>query len=146
METFSALLALCAGNSPVPGEFPTQRLVTRSFDVFFDLRLNKRLSKHSWGCGFETLSWSLWRHHNVDACRKFGRAIEALKYELLCCMQYRVKFYRDISRVYNIVNRIPKPNNCAIRDKLIPEVAVMTNYGTASENKAGVMTTLHFLK
>ena len=36
METFSALLAICAGNSPVPGEFPTQRPVTRSFDVFFD--------------------------------------------------------------------------------------------------------------
>ena len=35
METFSALLAICAGNSPVPGEFPTQRPVTRSFDVFF---------------------------------------------------------------------------------------------------------------
>ena len=45
METFSALVAICAGNSPVPGEFPTQRPVTRSFDVFFDLRLNKRLSK-----------------------------------------------------------------------------------------------------
>ena len=45
METFSALLALCAGNSPVTGEFPTQRPVTRSFDVFYDLRLNKRLSK-----------------------------------------------------------------------------------------------------
>ena len=43
METFSALLAICAGNSLVPGEFPTQRPVTRSFDVFFDLRLNKRL-------------------------------------------------------------------------------------------------------
>ena len=47
METFSALLAICAGNSPVPGEFPIQRPVTRSFDVFFDLRLNKRLSKQS---------------------------------------------------------------------------------------------------
>ena len=45
METFSALLAFCAGNSPVPGEFPTQRPVTQSFDVFFDLRLNKLLSK-----------------------------------------------------------------------------------------------------
>ena len=41
MEAFSALLALCAGNSPVTGEFPAQRSVTRSFDVFFDLRLNK---------------------------------------------------------------------------------------------------------
>ena len=47
METFSALLALCAWNSPVTGEFHTQRPVTRSFDVFFDLRLNKLLSKQS---------------------------------------------------------------------------------------------------
>ena len=54
METFSALLAICAGNSPVPGEFPAQRPVTRSFDVFFDLRLNKRLSIQSWGWWFET--------------------------------------------------------------------------------------------
>ena len=45
METFSASLAICAGNSPVPGEFPAQRPVTRSFDVFFDLCLNKRLRK-----------------------------------------------------------------------------------------------------
>ena len=47
------------------GEFPTQRPMTRSFDVFFDLRLNKRLSKQPWGWWFETLSWSLWRHCNV---------------------------------------------------------------------------------
>ena len=65
METFSALLVICAVNSPVPGEFPAQRLVTRSFDVFFDLRLNKRLSKQSWGWWFETLSRSLWCHRNV---------------------------------------------------------------------------------
>ena len=39
METFSALLALCTENSPVTGEFPAQRPVTQSFDVFFDLRL-----------------------------------------------------------------------------------------------------------
>ena len=65
METFSALLAICAGNSPVPGEFPTQRPVTRSFDVFCDLRLNKRLSKQWWGCWFETPSRPLWRNRNV---------------------------------------------------------------------------------
>ena len=41
METFSALLVVCEGHSPVTGEFPSQRPVTRSFDVFFDLRLNK---------------------------------------------------------------------------------------------------------
>ena len=55
---------LC-GEFTGPGEFPTQRPVTRSFDVFFDLRLNKRLSKQTWGWWFETLSWSLWRHCNV---------------------------------------------------------------------------------
>ena len=64
MEAFSALLALCEGNSPVTGEFPTQRPVTRSFDVFFDLGLNKRLSKQSWGWWYETPSRSLWRHCN----------------------------------------------------------------------------------
>ena len=64
METFSALLAICAGNSPVPSEFPTQRPVTRSFDIFFDLRLNKRLSKQRWGWWFETLSRPLWRRRN----------------------------------------------------------------------------------
>ena len=47
METFSASLAICAGNSPVPGEFPAQWPVSQSFDVFFHLRLNKRLSKQS---------------------------------------------------------------------------------------------------
>ena len=65
METFSALLALCVGNSPVTGEFPTQRPVTRSFDVFFDLRLNTRLSKQWWCWWFETPSRSLWRHFNA---------------------------------------------------------------------------------
>ena len=46
METFSALLALCAGNSSVTGEFPSQGPVTRSFAVIFDLCLTKRLSKN----------------------------------------------------------------------------------------------------
>ena len=64
MEPFSALQALCAGNSTVTGEFPTQRPVTRSFDVFFDMRPNKRLSKQSLGWWFETSSCSLWRQCN----------------------------------------------------------------------------------
>ena len=62
METFSMLLAICAGNSPVTGEFPTQRPVTQSFDVLFDLRLNKRLSKQWWGWWFEMPSCPLWCH------------------------------------------------------------------------------------
>ena len=64
METFSALLAFCAGNSPVIGEFPAHWPVTRSFDVFFHLCLNKLLSKQSWGWWFETPSRSLRRHCN----------------------------------------------------------------------------------
>ena len=81
METFSALLAICAGNSQVPGEFPAQRPVTRSFDVFFDLRLNKQwvnngeagdLRRYRVHCDvtvinewwFETLSRPLWRQCN----------------------------------------------------------------------------------
>ena len=65
MEIVSTLLALFAENSPVTGEFPARRPVTRSFDVFFDLSLNKRLSKQSWGWWFETISCSLWRHSNA---------------------------------------------------------------------------------
>ena len=68
MKTFSALLAICAGNSPVTGEFHAQRPVTRSFGVFFDLRPNERLGKQSWGWWFETPPRPLWRHCNVK-CR-----------------------------------------------------------------------------
>ena len=79
METFSALLAICAGNSPVPGKFPSQRPVTRSFDGFVDLRLNKRLSKQSWGWWFETLSYPLWRHCNAQSTTDINRGNLELK-------------------------------------------------------------------
>ena len=55
---------LC-GNSPATGEFPSQRPVTRSFAVFFDLRLNKELSTQSICRWFKTPSRSLWRQCNV---------------------------------------------------------------------------------
>ena len=61
MEKKSTLLAFCVGNSPVTGEIPAQR---RSFDVFFDKRLNKRLSEQWWGWLFETPSRPLWNHYN----------------------------------------------------------------------------------
>ena len=60
MATFSALMAICAENSPVPVISPHKG--QWSFNVFFHLRLNKRLSKQSWGWWFETLSSPLWRH------------------------------------------------------------------------------------
>ena len=63
METFSALLAICAGNSPVPMNSPLKR--QWRFDVCIGLCLNKRLSKQWWGWWFETPSRSIWRHCNV---------------------------------------------------------------------------------
>ena len=67
METFSTLLSISGGNLPVTSEFPAQRPVRRSVDVFIDLRLNKRLSKQSWGWWFETLSRPLWCDSNVSS-------------------------------------------------------------------------------
>ena len=64
METFSALLALCEGNPPVTSEFPSQMPLTWSFDVFFDLHLNKQLSKQSRCQWFEMPSHSLSCHCN----------------------------------------------------------------------------------
>ena len=68
METSSALQALCVGNSPMTGEFPSQRPVTRNSDVFYDLRLNKRLCKQSGHWWFETPSRSLWLRCNNKKC------------------------------------------------------------------------------
>ena len=53
METFSTLLAICAGNSPVTCEFPPQRPVTKSFDVFFDLHLDE------WFPGWMVPGWKI---------------------------------------------------------------------------------------
>ena len=59
METFAALLALCVGNSPVTGEIPSRRPVTRNFEVFFDLHLNKRLRKLViWDAILLIMTWS----------------------------------------------------------------------------------------
>ena len=80
METFSALLTLCSGNSPVSGEFPAQRPVTRSFDIFFDLRLNKQLSKQWWGWWFETVSCPLWRQCNATCKIETARGSEDKRY------------------------------------------------------------------
>ena len=66
MEAFAALLAICAGNSPVTGEFPAQMPVTQGFYVSFDLWLNEWLSKQSRGWWFEKPSRPLWRHNSVE--------------------------------------------------------------------------------
>ena len=67
-----------SGEFTGPGEFPTQRPVTRSFDVFFDLRLNKQLSKQPWGWWFETPLWSLWRQCNVIWISLFSTGVKSI--------------------------------------------------------------------
>ena len=72
METFSTLRALCEGNPSATGGFPSQRPVTRSFDIFFDLRLNNRLSKQLRRRWFVTPSRSLWRHNDQQWIEVFN--------------------------------------------------------------------------
>ena len=101
METFSALLALCAGNSPVAGEFPAERPVTRSFYDFFNLHLNKRLSKQSWGWWFEMPSCPLWRHCNDSS-------------KSVCRIQMFHKKWIDVSQVYHIIYSKVGRHTCKI--------------------------------
>ena len=77
METFSSSLAICTGNTQVPGEFPAQRPVTRSFDVFFDLRLNKRLGNQP-----------NWNSHTQKIVNKISRTLGVMN---------RLKRYLPIS-------------------------------------------------
>ena len=100
METFSALLALFAGSSPV----------TRSFDIFFDLRLNKWLRKQSWGWWFETPSRPLWRHCNgsglnnefemIQQCTKrFDRVLAVVVFTQIHVIAWSAAMFNDISVV-----------------------------------------------
>ena len=107
METFSALLAICAGNSPVPGEFPTQRSVTRSFDVFLDLRPNKRLSKQWWGWWFETISCPLWCHCNDDL--HSPKQNLAFPITVTLCETYGVSDHWQRHCVFKSLFRLPTP-------------------------------------
>ena len=111
METFSALLSICAGNSPITGEFPAQRPLTRSFDVFFELRLNKRLNKESWGWWFETPSRPLWRHcnemvkirmevfHDSERCSCDFR--QSRRLFLTCINHVTLKRYKSIFAIFH---------------------------------------------
>ena len=93
METFSALLALCAANSPVTGEFLAQRPVTRTFEVFFDLCRDRRLSKQSWGWWYGMISRPLWRHCNARRRLSVTLAIWTSRYD---------RRYQYISRLLKI--------------------------------------------
>ena len=95
MKTFPTWQATCAGYSPVTGEFPAQRPVMRSFDVFFDLCLNKWLTKQSWGWWFETLSSSLWRHCNVCLQQRSSTKISHIA--LLCFVSTNFQRIKPLS-------------------------------------------------
>ena len=78
---------LC-GEFTGPGEFPAQRPVTRSFDVFFDMRPNKWLSKQPWGWWFETPSWSLWRQCNGHNLQNVDHFVHASICQIRSTFQY----------------------------------------------------------
>ena len=80
----SALLALCAENSPVTGEPPSRRPGTRKFDAIFDVRLDKRLSKQSRRRWFETQPRPLWRQCNVIAKVYIIAAMSVIQYISEC--------------------------------------------------------------
>ena len=92
-------LALYGGNPSVTGRFPSQRTVARSFDVFFDLCLNKRLSKQSRRRQFETPSHPLWRHCNGrETCNTIWCSRDGIITCIYCVISY---FYH---RLYVLPN------------------------------------------
>ena len=111
---------LC-GEFTGPGEFPTQRPVTRSFDVYFDLRPNKWLSKQSWGWWFETLSCSLWRHRNVYKQGISEYVCVCARRYTRCKMSYQSKpstRQTDVyTHTYTNICRYLSMYNCGVLDK-----------------------------
>ena len=96
METFSALLAICAGNSSVSGEFPAQRPVTISFDVFFDLRLN-----NGWVNSREAGDLRRYRTH-FDVTVMQGR-VGILSWSNVVCLQVAITRVTMLGHVLNEV-------------------------------------------
>ena len=85
------------------GEIPAQWPMTRSFDVFFDLRLNKRLSKQPWGLWFETPLWSLWRQCND---RLILTAIYRMVIYSRCRKHHWVPFHKHESTVIGLFKNV----------------------------------------
>ena len=86
---FSLIMLICVWNNSWvnngdAGDFPSQRPVTRSFDVFFDLHLNKKLSKQSIRWWFETLLRPLWRHCNGSVGVLVGHLADIISYCAVC--------------------------------------------------------------
>ena len=118
METFSALLAICAGNSPVSGEFPAQRPVTRSFYVFYDLYPNKRLSKQLSGWWFETHSPQLWRHSNgsyqlyLSVCFRYAW-VRIIPFIYISASHIRIDKFTIYSAYFQALGILPAVHLCS---------------------------------
>ena len=103
IQTFSSLLAICAVNSSVTGRLSTQRPVRRSFDVFFDMRLNKRLCKQWRGWWFETRWCPLWRH-----CKEMGFKQKIWNWLCFCCCWNRLTVLRLFPDTFHAVSLVLK--------------------------------------
>ena len=134
METFSTLLSICTGNSPVPGELPSQRPMMLGFDVFIDLLLNKQLNKQSYGWWFETPSYSLWRHCNVLYTQHISTNIAIITTQLYVWVQLKwTKVYLYSSHSLSILARSPVFfRNCSTRKLVRVSGALRTQYDTLS--------------
>ena len=90
------------GNSPVTSEFPAQRPVTQSFDVFFDLHLNKRLSKQSRGWWFETPSCPLWHHYiTVMLCHLSNHFLKQFWLIVIQTIRNEARWYQNQNSTFS---------------------------------------------
>ena len=128
------MLAICAGNSPVTGELPAQRPVTRSFDVFFDLRLNTRLSKQRWGWWFETSSLPLWLHCD-DIKNFYVRNVALAAFIQRCfmaCMRKTIMWYMPCTWITALHKMICfKPSQYVMGSDVLPS----KSYGENATNR-----------
>ena len=117
---------LC-GEFTDPGEFPTQRPVTRSFDVYFDLRLNKRLCKQSWGWWFQTLLCPLWRHSNVMPLLQAHWNSRLPTVHILCCCLIITWFVMPWPCIQHLNTLRSRQNVCHFADDIFKCIFLKEN-------------------
>ena len=114
------------GNSPVTDGFPSQRLVTRSFDVFFDVNMDKRSNKQSIPRKFETPRCSLWRRCNVNPNVVWSKVrISHWSFNSFCVTLWTHVTLLAAALCYSIIYQVTKgdvithpcPNINAVSDK-----------------------------
>ena len=119
METFSALLALCVGNSPVTVNSPHKAQWRGALMFSLICVLNKRLSKQSWGWWFKTPSPSLWRHCNESSdFRNKNKTVMKQQGRILTIyhvgkMQIHIYVFKPVQ--LEICNAWPNQNNLATK-------------------------------